>query len=134
MLYYNMFSGIFGRAPPPLDEPSAVPVREALDLMGQELMMFDKTLGKQFGIFNTLRREFTDKVRQDQLTFNASRAQKMPTNDLNSPLEEEALGITPVEGGNMYYGHGYGSKKRSMKKHHDAMFAMSSKYGIPKYI
>ena len=130
-----MFSGIFGRsAPPPLEEPSAVPVREALDLMGQELMMFDKTLGKQFGIFNNLRREFTDKVRQDQLTFNASRAQKMPTNSLSSPLEEEALGITPAEGGSMYYGHGYGSKKMSMKKHHDAMFAMSSRYGIPKYI
>lgn len=128
-----MFSGVFG-SPPPIDEPSAVPVRQAIDLMVQELMSFNKPLGKQFGIFHKTRSEFTKKVRIDNNTFNVSRAQKMPTNDLNSPLEEEALGITPVEGGNMYYGHGYGSKKRSMKKHHDAMFAMSSRYGIPKYI
>ena len=131
-----MFSGFFGRTapPPPLGEPSAVPVAEALDLMTHDLMALDKVLGKQFGIFNKLRREFTDKVRQDQLTFNSSRAQKMPTNNLSPPLEEEALGITPVEGGNMYYGHGYGSKKMSMKKHHDAMFAFSERHGIPKYI
>lgn len=132
-----MFSGFFGRSaprPPPIDEPSAIPVREALDQMGQELMMFDKTLGKQFAVFNNLRRDFTDKVRQDKLTFNSVRAQRMPGNDLNSPLEEEALGITPAEGGSMYYGHGYGSKKKSMKKHHDAMFDFSSRYGIPKYI
>ena len=134
MLNYNMFSGIFGREAPPLDEPSAVPVREALNQLEGELISIDRTLGKQFGIFKSSVKEFTDKVRQDKQTFNASRAQKMPSNELSVPLEKEALDVTPVTGGSLYYGHNYGSKKMSIKKHHDNMFAFSERNGIPKYI
>ena len=134
MLNYNMFSGIFGIGAPPLDEPSAVPVRVALDQLEGELISIDRTLGKQFGVLKSSVKEFTDKVRQDKQTFNASRAQKMPSSELSVPLEKEALDITPATGGSMYYGHKYGSKKRSMKKHHDAMFAFAERNGIPKYI
>lgn len=130
-----MFSGFFGRAaPPPLDEPSAIGAREALAEMERELISYDRTLGKQFGVFKSSVKELTDKVRQDKATFNASRAQKMPSDTLSVPLEKEALGVDSgaIVGSGMYYGRKVG--RTTMKKKHNEMFEFANKHGISKWV
>jgi hypothetical protein len=127
-----MFSGFF-----PRPEPSApISFGAAGEAMVNDLASIDNALSKQFKFFKDSLKELTVKVKRDQQSFNASRRQKMPSNDLTVPLEKEALDITGPSGAvgsGMYYGRKRGSGKLN-RVAYDADFRFANKHGISKYI